>query len=218
MAMTKTPEIRINFSHLLYSVSRDLDRLYSPDESKLASPEECEEWTRAYRAEWEKHESKLLTAITEILDTEFYREVIDVSLAPYFIPQSDPLIMHFRNDPDAFVDALTHELIHIILTDNNKIQINAHQNKVDLLAEWQKLFGKEHDFKTLIHIPVHAVHKGIYLDYLHDESRYSRDIERARELKNGEGYVRSWQYVNKHGYKGIVDQLKKSFRKLEDNK
>lgn len=210
--MTSKPEIRINYAYFLRGISEILDKHYNPGNSQLASWEQCQEWTKAYRAEWEKHQGKILTALHDILGLKFYRDVIDVSLAQYFIPQSDPLIMHFRNEPDLFVDVLTHELIHILLTDNNVLQLNNHECKVDLIKIWQELFGANYNFGTLVHIPVHAVLKSLYIDYLNDKSRLERDIEKAKEIDNGKNYVNAWEYVNDNDYKEIVNKLKNCYQ------
>ncbi|MEI8188081.1 MAG: hypothetical protein WCG30_04025 [Candidatus Saccharibacteria bacterium] len=213
--MTNKPEIRINYAYLLTGVSEILDRHYNPGKSKLASFEQCEEWTEDYRKEWEKYQSKILSALHDILGLKFYRDVIDVSLAQYFIPQSEPLIIHFRNEPDLFVDVLSHELIHILLTDNDVFQLNNHDRRVDLIKIWKEMFGNNFDFGTLVHIPVHAVLKSLYIDYLHDESRYLRDIEKAKELKNTKNYADAWEYVEKNDYKQIIEELKTSYSHLK---
>lgn len=216
--MTHKPEIRINFSHLLYGVSRSLDSCINSDKSRLASVEQCEEWAEAYRNEWAKYDEQILDALHQILGLSFYRDVVDVSLAPFFIPQSDPLIMHFRNEPDMFVDVLAHELTHVLLTDNEIVQINSHHNAIDLEREWRTLFGEEHDFKTLVHIPVHATLKCLYLDYMHNESRFTRDVERSKALNNGDSYVASWQFVNDHDHHDIISDLKKSYSSMKNIK
>jgi hypothetical protein len=212
--MTTHPEIRINFSYLLHGVSKNLDKFFNPEDSKLAGPEQCEEWATAYRDEWAKHEEKILKALHEIVGLQFHKNVIDVSLVQYFIPQSDPLIIHFLNEPDLFVDVLAHELIHLLLTDNEVVQLNSHDNEKNLKKEWTKLFGERHDFKTLVHIPVHAILKSLYLDFLDEEYRYTRDVERASSLNKGASYVSSWEYVNENGYKEIIAKLRESYESL----
>ena len=120
--MSNKPEIRLYFSYLLYDVSkRILARHY---DLPIATEEQCVEYTEAYKKEWLKVEEQYLTGMMEVLSLEFYKTVVDVALAPFFIPQSDPPILHFNNEPDHFVDVLAHELIHVLLTDNNKLQLN----------------------------------------------------------------------------------------------
>ena len=164
--------------------------------------------TLQYRHEWAKHQSKLLGEMQELLGITFYKPVIDVSVAPFFIPQSDPLIVNFGSSPDRFVDVLTHELTHVLLTDNNKMRTRDEEPKLDLIKEWQRMFGKEHDFNTLVHIPVHAVFKHLFTDVLKDPKRVERDIKESATFAGGQAYVSAWEYVNKHDYKTIVDKLR----------
>ena len=208
---TTAPEIRINFADLLYfNESQTL-----AGKEKLDSYEQYEKWTEAYRREWLKYETKIVIALQEVLNLQFYKPVIDVSCAPYFIPKSDPLIMNFRNRPDQFIDVLMHELCHVLLTDNNIVQINNHtEQSVNLAKVWEGLFGKEHDFGTLVHIPVHALSKYIYLDILKEPSRLKRDIESVKTYEGSEVYVAAWDYVDKQGYKEIIDKLKHSYEAL----
>jgi hypothetical protein len=138
--------------------------------------------------------------------------VIDVYTADYFIPISQPLVIHFRNEPDKFIDTLTHELTHVLLTDNQHYQIAT--SEFDLRSAWENLFG-EHDFSTLVHIPVHAVMKYIYLDVLDQPYRLDRDLEFAQSLNRTTAYKDSWQYVNENDYIEILSQVKQIFREIE---
>lgn len=204
------PEVRINFSWLLYEVSIQLEKIY---DKGLDSQESCEKYADAYRNEWKKYENKILPALVEVLDIEFYKPVIDVNLAPYFIPQSDPLIIHFRAEPDEFVDILTHELTHVLLTDNNKYSTKANPDDNRLNEGWEELFGKDHDFNTLVHIPVHAICKYIFLDVLKQPERLERELNKTGK-KNMQAYVDSWAYVEKNGYKSIIEKLKNFYKDI----
>lgn len=207
----KLPEIRINFSGLLYkTVSRRLAEAY---EHELPAFEECREKAEAYRKEWAKHEKKILTSMQDILDLEFYKSVVDVSLAPFIIPMSEPTIIHFRSTPDEFVDVLTHELLHVLLTDNKIVSVKDNNLHYQLTDTWANLFGEDHDRMVLAHIPVHAVHKKIYSEVLRDESRLLRDLEHSRK-SNSDAYVKSWGYVDEHGAESIIEKLKKSYEKI----
>jgi hypothetical protein len=112
------------------------------------------------------------------------------------------------SEPDHFVDLLTHELIHRLLTDNNKFTIQGSGN--DLGDRWSQLFGSNHSFGCLIHIPVHAVHKAVYLDVIKSPERLKRDLKITKKF-NQEAYVSSWKYVEDRDYKDIVVKLKKSY-------
>lgn len=208
-----TPEVRINFSWLLfYDEVQKLKGDY-----KLESHEQFEEWTTNYRQAWRKREAKILPALQDCLGVTFYKPVIDVALAPFFRCKSDPLIINFRNEPDQFVDVLTHELCHVLLTDNNKLQLGNDETPIDLEQAWQGLFGKEHDFHTLVHIPVHAICKYIYLDILKEPQRLSRDMDTVKTYaKAGDNpYTKAWEYVEKHDYKQLIADLKQSYEEIK---
>ncbi len=202
--MHKIPEVRIQFSFLLQDVvSAQLDKVYNPKKSKLSTHEQALEYTKAYQLEWKKYEQNILEKLVERLGLNFYKPVIDVSLADFIIPMSNPLILHFRNDPDQFIDVLTHELIHDILTDNQYYQISS--SDFDLFSAWKNLFETD-DFHTLVHIPVHAILKYIYLDVLKQPQRLKRDIDFSKNLNNGQAYVDAWDYVQKNDYKVIIEK------------
>lgn len=207
IAMKPLPEVRITFSRLLhYGESKRLDLFLNKGDSRLLEADQYEAKAEDYRKAWAEYEEILLGSMTELLGVSFYRPVIDVTLAPFFAAKSIPLIINFRPDPDRFVDVLTHELLHILQTDNNKHQTIGPNNAIDLIAEWQALFG-EQEHKTLIHIPLHALHKYLYLDVLHAPERLERDIDSVKRSSTGRAYVKAWDYVNQHDYKDIANQL-----------
>ncbi len=210
--MRELPEIRIYFSFLLYYGE---SKILAGD-NELGTYEGHEKWTKAYRKEWMKYEKRVLSSLTKVLGISFYKPVIDVACAPYFVPKSDPLIMNFRYEPDEFVDVLTHELCHILLTDNNKTSIHDYVNKpkLDLAKEWKKLYSID-DFNALVHVPVHALSKYIYLDVLKQPERLKRDMKTMESYANNEAYVEAWDYVNEHDYKKIIEDLKKMYEKVQ---
>lgn len=205
----KIPEIRINFSWLLfYGESQSLAQAHN---FKLEAYDYYDEKVAEYRKTWKKHEKKIIEGLQNALGVEFYRPVIDVSCTPYFIPKSDPLIMNFNETPDRFVDVLMHELCHVLLTDNNKHQSNGDSPALDLIALWKKLFQGEDGFNVLAHIPVHALSKYVYVDILGESLRLERDKKAIEEWDNSGAYKTSWDYVEKHDYKEIIDHLRESY-------
>ncbi len=208
---SKLPEIRINFSRLLYNGEcRHLDLVLNNGKSMIASPEKYEARTEEYRKAWANYQTTILRGMTEVLELSFYRPVIDVTLAPYFGHKSTQLIINFGPDPDRFVDVLTHELLHVLQTDNNKHQTLGPHSTVDLMAEWRRLFG-EHERVTLVHIPLHAIHKYIYLNVLKAPKRLERELSSLRNFQTGGAYIQAWEYVNERDYRGIVDEIRKVY-------
>lgn len=208
----KTPEIRIYFSWLLYdNVSKDLFEKYSDGSKKLASKDDCFKWTGGYREEWAKYEDKIVPALTDVLGLEFYRETIDVACAPWVGAQSEPLLVSFYYEPDQFIDILTHELCHVLLTDNNTYSEHSQLKWVNLAKRWEKLFGT-HEQTATVHIPVHALCKYVFVDILKQPERVARDME---DCKRNNPYVESWKYVNSHDYREIIVQLRQDYKELK---
>ena len=208
--LDELPVIRIKDAWLLReNASKHLHELWGKDK-KLADDKWMEKRVADYQKAWKPVEQKILMGMTEKLGLSFRQNIIDVSIAPWFNAFSDPMVIGVMQEPDVFVDTLTHELLHRLLTDNTAIP-----HETQLLAEWQKLFGKNHTFGTVVHIPVHAVHKAIYLDVLKDPKRLERDIANNKQYEATD-YIAAWDYVEKHDYKEIIKKLQKSYVKLKE--
>jgi hypothetical protein len=211
----KTPEVRIFLPSLLYdSISIYLDELWNKDDKKgpLATPEECEQYAEDYRQEWVKYADKIPVALTKALGIEFYRNVIDAACVPCVRATSDPLTLNFHNSPDKFVDALTHELCNVLLTDNTVYAIHSSEERIWLAERWTKLFGDTHDFTALVHIPVHALCQYIYVDVLKEPSRLERD---KKDVGKWPAYKAAWEYVDANGYEKIIAQLRDDYAVLQ---
>ena len=208
--MSHNPEVRINYAWMLDPVSELIaDRR---GESMLDSVA-VDAVMNDYREIWHRHGSGILDAICRILGLEFYRDVIDVHIGQYFIPQSDPIIIGIQKTPDIFLDTLTHELIHVLLLDNQLVQTAGKDRDLMLGSRWQLLFGDGHSFNTVVHIPVHAVLDRVFTEYFGDVSRRDRDIENVRTFKDP-AYSLSWDYVVREGAEKIVEQIRNDYSGL----
>lgn len=200
------PQIRIKDAWLLReNASVHLHKLWAKEGEELADFDAMQKIVAAYQAAWEPVEKKILTAMTDSLGLEFRKNIIDVSIAPWFRAFSDPLVIGVTYEPDMFVDILTHELIHVLLTDSTKTP----EDLFVLGADWGRMYGDKHTFGALVHIPVHAVHKHIYLDILKDPAKYDRD----KHMSDGKAkdYIDAWAYVDAHDYKKLITELKESY-------
>lgn len=204
--MAKTPQIRILFSDLLFYGESDALATFHKSKFKYDFKESLE-MTRQYQEAWEAKEASILPAMQELFGLEFYKPIIDVTLAPMFVPKSKPLIISFRTEPDQFVDVLTHELFHNLFTDNQYVQ---HHIYKDMIAHWQKIFGERPPVE-LVHIPVHAGLKAIFLDVLNEPYRLERDIKDVSVIP---AYKAAWEYVEQNDYKEIIKKFKESYRSV----
>ena len=209
------PEIRIKDGWLLReNASKHLHKLWGKD-TPLADDAWMEQRVKEYEFTWRALEENILHGMCKIIDLEFRQNTIDVYIAPWFSAFSDPMVIGVTQEPDVFVDTLTHELLHRLLTDNTSIDF---QTGV-LAEEWPKLFGEKHSFKTLVHIPVHAIHKAIYLDVIEQQDRLSREISnyKAETTYDPTDYLKAWDCVEKHDYKQIIRELKQSYKNISTN-
>ncbi len=203
------PEIRIkNASLLREGASEGLNELWG-DGTPLHDHNHYQKTVDAYNEAWQPKEALIMNAMQDILGLHFKHNIIDVYIAPWFAAFSDPMVIGVKSKPDSFIDLLTHELLHRLLTDNTKLDLSEEDRT--LSAEWMKLFGKDHRWNTLIHIPVHAVLKEIYLNVLKEEYRLKRDIDKHQKH---EDYKKAWEYVESNDYKEIISQLKKSYERM----
>lgn len=203
------PVIRIKDAWLLReNASQHLHELWASKGDVLADDKWMEKRVTEYQKAWKPVEEKILKGMAENLELSFRQNIIDVYIAPWFRAFSDPMVIGVMQEPDVFVDTLTHELIHRLLTDNTTIP-----HETMLLDEWQKLFGKKHSFGTAVHIPVHAVHKAIYVDVLNQPERLKRDIAANKKYEAAD-YIAAWDYVDKHDYKEIIKKLNNSYKAL----
>lgn len=205
MRSQRLPDIRIKDAWLLReNASRHLHELWGRDE-ELADDSQMEQTVAAYTEAWQPHEHIIMAGMCKTLGLRFRQNLIDVYIAPWFHAFSDPLVVGVKYEPDIFIDILTHELLHRLLTDNTTVPYD-----IDLSEEWGTLFGTRHTPRTLAHIPVHAAHTAIYLDVLQEPQRLQRNIAR----NPSQDYIRAWNYVDQHGYRTIIEQLRESYEKL----
>ncbi len=203
------PTVRIQYAWLLEKAASEHIRKGLGIDKPLAPPEVTKKRVADYEEAWRPYADRILQAIQDVTGLKFRQNYIDVYIAPFFAAFSDPLVMGTRNEPDVFIDVLTHELIHRICGDNTS---------ADFLVEpdWAKVFGSQYTEGTLAHIQIHAIHKAIYLDYLNEPERLKRDIENSRTYNGAEDYAAAWDYVEEHGYKKIIEQFKNAYKELAE--
>jgi len=206
------PVIRIKNAWLLQEhASKHLHELWG--KGKVLADNDWMNWkVGEYSKAWQPYEQKILQGMTDTLELSFCQNIIDVYIAPWFHAFSDPLVIGVNKTPDLFIDLLTHELLHRLLTDNTSVP-----HDTSLRDEWSELFGYHHSSVALVHIPVHAVHKAIYLDILNEPKRLRRDVA-ANKKQNAIDYVKAWQYVEENGYKEIIEQLRVLYGNLRQKK
>ena len=153
------------------------------------------------QSEWKKVESGILKGLQEVTGLTFFENRIPVYVVPIQKGAfSDPIVISSTIPPDRFVDLLTHELVHRLVTQDNE--------KAEVGEALKKLFPEVKERLGLNHIFVHAVHKHIYLNVLQNENRLKRDIE---FFQNYPAYKEAWDIVGKEGYKEIIKRAKNKY-------
>ncbi len=201
----KNPIIRIQRAPLLANVK------VQSDINKVLSFDKLEQRADDYRKAWNKYEDQVLKGVQKIYDLSFRLPMIDVAIAPWTVGAgiSFPLIIDSKSEPDEFVDVLAHELIHVLLTDNNILTVMNIKSRNRL--KFGELFGDEHSDTTLVHIAVHAGLKRLYLDILKDPTRLDRDVEHCKKLPD---YKKAWDYVENNDYNQILEKITNRYKEI----
>lgn len=199
----KFPEIKIFYNRLIDPFFIGYNKTYHKGGwDKWAAPttEQVLLKTRELKKEWKKEETKILTAICEITELEFKRNLIDVHIvsgSPRNM--SSPLIISAHNPTKEFINTITHELIHKLFTDNAKEKVYPNIFK--------DMFSDE-GVSTQSHIIVHAILKYVYLDVLKNEKMLKDNIKKSEKAGD---YKKAWKIVEKEGYLNLIEKFKKNY-------
>ena len=198
-----TPTIRIKKSFLLNDKIVPLlqPELQATHRENEGSDDFINQKVREYSEAWSIYEDRIIPALCDVLGVEFNQNIIDIYITPFINSISDPMIISTKYPADRAIDVITHEISHRLLTDNDHLPLSDGRK---LTEHWTEAFGN-YPFKTLVHIPVHALLEYIFTDILNEPARLERDIEFSKRF---EAYDQAWQHVQNTGYKTIIDQLK----------
>jgi len=197
----------MNYPKIIFKYSWIYDQTWkevsSGKKKNYASQRKILNYIKKVEKLWRKEEKKVLQELAKITHLEWKAKFITCYVVGRCKPFSDPLtIPVYEKYPDYFIDVLTHELIH-----NLFIQPGNYQKSK---KAWQYFHQKYKKFShnTRIHIPLHAIHSHIYYKFF-NEQRLKRDIKFISFLPD---YKKSWQTVQKEGYKNIINEFVKRMR------
>ncbi len=195
----KIPEIRFKSSRLLSGAFMEYrKKVKGLKKVKVPTRQEMVTILDEREKAWKKYEKKIVPAMQRIVGRNFYQNIIDVYTV-YGQAFSQPLVISMRWPIESFVDCLTHELIHVLITDNAQ---------KDNRNPWvEKAYPKIKDPTVLSHILVHAVLKEIYLNVLKQPDRLARDIEKCQKWPS---YKKAWEIVERDGHEKIIEGFRKS--------
>lgn len=193
------PQIKIKYGWLLYPIFKKLYEAGAKHtKSQFPTEGQVEGKVKAFQQAWAPYELKILQAMCSVLELDFYQNIVDVYVAGPSPSFSDPMVITSELTPDRFLDVLTHELLHRLLTHNTR--------ELDVKKIWSEMFpNRERTVRN--HVIVHSVHKYIYLEILKEPHRLEKDINKT----NGSFYKESWQIVEEGGYQNIIAEFKKHY-------
>ena len=168
---------------------------------KYPSYKEIKTYIKKIKPIWKKQENKVLKELSELTNLEWKEKEIKCYITGRAFPFSDPLTMRIYKNKNFFIDCLIHELIHVLFIQNTK-----ETNPYFAYIITKKY--KNEKFNTRIHIPVHAIHKYIFLKFF-TEKRLKTEIDFC---KYSPEYKRSWEIVNSEGYENIIKEFRKRIK------
>lgn len=207
------PQIRIQSSALLFNSISEIEHTSWAEKTNqsLKSFNDVEVYTKQLSQAWKEYEQVILGAMTTLYGVEFKKSIIDIYVSPWNMSISNPLIINPGRPADIQIDTIIHELLHVLFTDNTSFSIHNDNHGIKLIDKWRQLFGEDIVWKTLVHIPVHAGLKSLFIDTLDAPERLGRDISRHN---NNPAYKNAWDYVENHDYKELNERLKALYIEL----
>ena len=186
-------KVVFKYSHVYDEVLHNLNK-----EKKLLERKEVYRFIKKFEKIWDKKEKKTLSELSRITGLKWKEKTVNCYVVSYSIPFSDPMTVPVYRGIDQFIDTLVHEMIHQLFIQGDNME--------RARKSWNYFFKKyeNESFKVKTHIPLHALHKHIYLKYF-DKKRLDNDYNRIRRLPD---YKRSWDIVNEECYDKIIKKFK----------
>jgi len=200
------PKIEFRYSHIYderYRNSPKTKKILKKRKATYHSYRTILNYIKKIEPIWKKHEKKVLSELSKVSGLKWREDKIIVYVIGHGIPFSDPLTMPvYKKDDEYFTDTLVHELIHQLFVQGDNLEKTK--------KSWDYVFRKykKEDFKTKVHIPLHAIHSHIYLKFF-TKKRMEKDIKNISFLPS---YRKSWEIVQKEGYKNIINEFKKRIK------
>ncbi|MEX0910378.1 MAG: hypothetical protein WDZ73_01335 [Candidatus Paceibacterota bacterium] len=186
------PKIRIKYGKLLDPFLKVyVESKYNG--YKFPSEEEVKRKVKLFRGIWEKYDYKFFNGLDK-LGLSFKRNLIEVFIVSAVNrDMSSPLIIRSRYNEEEFINVLIHELLHVLLADN------------EIKPTFK--FGDE-TMSTQNHVYVFALMTYLFKDIFKEEYRLITERQKSSAFKN-EDYFKAWNIVKTIGYQSIVDEIKK---------
>jgi len=148
------PKIEFRYSDVYdrnYRDSKKIQEYLKNKNEEYPSRKEIIDYTKKVEKLWRKKEKKILIEISKITGLKWKEKRIICYVVGCGQPFSDPLtIRTYGKDFEIFIDTLTHELIHQISTQNEKIFMRWY-NYIKKKYTNEERTTKTHIFLTAVH-------------------------------------------------------------------
>lgn len=201
------PDVRIKHGWLLEITTYRLWELTPKPRPPYPSEAQVQKRLREYRATWDVHGDRLLEALCQRFNLRFRQSEIEMFIVRNALPIASPLTIDTRRAPQHFLDLACHELLHRLFANNT---LGLAPRKI-----FPKMFpGEAHNVQG--HVLVHAGLQYLYEEVWKQPSRTHRDINIARarqtrRIRPTPDYARSWQIVEKRGYRELIAEFKSHY-------
>jgi hypothetical protein len=184
------PKINIKYAKLLDPFLKEYVKVNYPT-YQFPSEEIVLDKVSLFQKTWSETEDLFFNFIEQYTKLQFQRNVIDCFIVSAISrDMSSPLIIRSRYDETEFIDSLIHELLHILLVDNNVSRFK---------------YNKEISERTSNHINIFALLSCFYLKALKDENRLEKIKEKADD--NNPDYKKAWEIVEEIGFEKVLENL-----------
>jgi len=200
------PKVEFRYSWVYDDKYRDsplMKRFLKKNKQKYPSEKIIIDYTQRIEKIWKKEGNKVLKELSNISGLKWRENKIICYVIGRGRPFSDPLtIPVYQRDLSWFIDVLTHELIHQLLTQEGNLEKSE--------KSWDYVYKKykKDPRKAKIHVIVHAIHSSIYLKFF-GKKRLGRNIKIMKKYKD---YKRSWDIVQEEGYQQIINDFRKRLK------
>jgi hypothetical protein len=193
------PKVVFKYSRVYDQKWKERINLHPKKNTAYPSEKRIQNYILRIEKLWRGKERKILTEMTRVTGLKWKSKTILCYVVGRCTPFSEPLTMPVYENRNYFIDVLTHELIHQLFTQPGNLR--------RAKKSWSYIDKKyrNQSRKTRIHILLHAIHSHIYFR-IFNEKRLERDIELISHLPD---YRKSWQIVQKEGYKNIIREFKR---------
>lgn len=199
-----SPKIMFKYSRIYDEHWKELGKFYGVKDVKYPAEPEIRGYIKKAEKEWRKSEGKILAELSKMTGLKWKDRSISCYVVGRCIPISDPLTLKVYEKLERFVDVLTHELIHQLLASQEGSLTRSQKAWDDLYKKY-----KNESFTTVVHVPVHALHKHILLKFF-QEKRLNDEVGSLIMFPD---YKRAWDVVEKEGYLNIIKEFTGKIKK-----